>query len=109
VEFGESCFDLVILGNIVHSQGERNSRDLLHRMHRALNHSGRIAIIDILPDEDRTGPQASLIVALAMLLDTEEGDLFTLSQFTPWLQEAGFTKIETSDIGSHSPLIIAYK
>ncbi|HSE41380.1 MAG TPA: methyltransferase [Acidobacteriota bacterium] len=109
VEFGESRFDVVILGNIVHSQGEKTSRELLHRVYRSLKDSGRVAIIDIVPDEDRTGPQASLIVALAMLLDSEEGDLFTLSEYTSWLREAGFHKIDTIDIGSHSPLIIGYK
>lgn len=109
VDFGESRFDLVILGNIIHSQGEKTSRDLLHRMYRSLKNTGRIVIIDIIPDEDRTGPQASLIVALAMLLDTEAGDLFTLSEYMQWLHEAGFVKIETIDIESHSPLIIGYK
>jgi hypothetical protein len=44
-----------------------------------------------------------------MLLDTEEGDLFTLSEYTQWLEQAGFVKIETAEIGSHSPMIIAYK
>jgi ubiquinone/menaquinone biosynthesis C-methylase UbiE len=109
VNFGESRFDLVILGNIVHSQGETHSRQLLHHVHRSLKEMGRIAIIDILPDEDRSGPQASLIVALAMLLDTEEGDLFTLSEYKQWLQKAGFGNIETEEIGSHSPLIIAHR
>jgi ubiquinone/menaquinone biosynthesis C-methylase UbiE len=108
VNFGESRFDLVILGNIVHSQGEAISRQLLQQMYRSLKNAGRIAIIDIIPNEDRTGPQASLIVALAMLLDTEKGDLFTLSEYREWLHDAGFVKIETIDIGSHSPLIIAH-
>lgn len=107
-DFGESRFDLVVLGNIVHSQGEKTSRELLQYIHRSLKTPGRIAIMDIIPDEDRSGPQASLIVALAMLLDTQEGDLFTLSEYTQWLHETGFVKIETTDIGSHSPLIIAH-
>jgi ubiquinone/menaquinone biosynthesis C-methylase UbiE len=109
VDFGESRFDLAILGNIVHSQGEKISRQLLHHINRSLKDDGRIAIIDIIPDEDRSGPQASLIVALAMLLDTGEGDLFTLSEYKQWLHEAGFVKIETIEIGSHSPLITAHK
>lgn len=109
VDFGQSRFDLAILGNIVHSEGERFSRDLLMRIHPALKDTGRIVIIDIIPDEQRTGPQASLLVALAMLLDTEEGDLFTLSEFKEWLTEAGYEGFETAGIGSHSPLIIARK
>ncbi|MCI0413064.1 methyltransferase domain-containing protein [bacterium] len=109
MDFGKSKFDLAILGNIVHSEGERFSRELLARMNRSLVDAGRIAIIDIIPEEERTGLQSSLIVALAMLLDTEEGDLFTLSEYKHWLNEAGFTRIETADISSHSPMIVAHK
>jgi ubiquinone/menaquinone biosynthesis C-methylase UbiE len=109
VEFGDGRFDLAILGNIVHSQGERFSRELLVRVHRSLKETGRIAIIDIIPDEERTAPQSSLIMALAMLLDTEEGDLFTLSEYTRWLHEAGFARIQTTNIDSHSPMILAFK
>ena len=107
--FGEGKFDLAILGNIVHSEGERFSRELFERMNGALKDRGRIAIIDIIPDEERTGPQSSLTVALAMLLDTEEGDLFTLAEYKDWLSQSGFTGIETADIGLHSPMVIAQK
>lgn len=109
IDFGGNCFDLAILGNIIHFEGEQSSKELLKRVYRSLKETGRIAIIDIIPDEQRTGPQSSLIVALAMLLDTEEGDLFTLQEYTHWLEETGFVRIHTAEIGSHSPLIIAHK
>lgn len=109
VDFGESRCDLAILGNIIHYEGERFSRELLERLNRSLRDKGRLAIIDIIPDEERTGPQSSLILALAMLLETEEGDLFTLLEYKNWLQEAGFARIETADISLHSPMIIAHK
>lgn len=109
IEFGQSDFDVAILGNIVHSEGERFSRELFRRIHHALTESGTLIIVDIIPDEERTGPQSSLFVALAMLMDTEEGDLFTLSEYRNWLADAGFTQIQTADIGLHSPMIIAHK
>jgi ubiquinone/menaquinone biosynthesis C-methylase UbiE len=109
LDFGEDRFDLAILGNIIHFLGEQSSRVLLKRVYRSLKGSGRIAIIDIIPHEDRTGPQSTLIMALAMLVDTEEGDLFTLSEYGQWLEESGFVKIEIAEIGSHSPMIIAHK
>jgi ubiquinone/menaquinone biosynthesis C-methylase UbiE len=109
VDFGKCRFDLAILGNILHSEGERFSRELLKRIQPALKDSGRIAIVEVIPNEERTGPQASLLLALAMLLDTEDGDLFTLNEYKHWLYEAGFEEPETAEIGSHSPLIIARK
>lgn len=109
VDFGENRFDLVILGNIVHSEGEASSRDLFKRLHRALRPGGRISVIDMIPNDERTGPPFPLFFALNMLINTEVGGTYTLSEYTDWLKDAGFARVETADIGSHSPLIIAHK
>ncbi len=105
-DFGEGRFDLAILGNIVHSEGERSSRELLGRLRRGLRSGGRVAIIDMVPDEARTGPPFALVFAVNMLVHTTEGDTFTLGEYTAWLKAAGFATVETADIGSHSPMII---
>jgi ubiquinone/menaquinone biosynthesis C-methylase UbiE len=109
VDFGEARFDLALLGNIVHSEGEPSSRDLLRRLHRALRPGGRVVIVDMIPNDERTGPPFALLFALNMLLNTEEGGTYTLAEYTEWLNEAGFGRVETADIGSHSPIIIGYK
>lgn len=109
VDFGEEKFDLALLGNIVHSEGERSSRTLFKRLHRALKAGGRIVIVDMVPNDERTGPPYALLFALNMLLNTEEGGTYTLAEYTSWLNEAGVGRVETADIGSHSPLIIGYR
>jgi ubiquinone/menaquinone biosynthesis C-methylase UbiE len=109
VDFGEDRFDLALLGNIVHSEGERSSRDLFRRLHRALSPGGRIVVIDMIANDERTGPPFPLLFALNMLLNTEEGGTYTLAEYTEWLNEAGFGRVETADIGSHSPLVIGFK
>jgi len=108
-DFGAARYDVAILGNIVHSEGERSSRDLFRRLYKALRPGGQIVIIDTIPNEARTGPPFPVFFALNMLLNTEEGDTYTLAEYTRWLQEAGFTRVETADIASHSPLIIGFK
>ena len=107
VDFGEARYDLALLGNIVHSEGERSSRDLFKRLHRALKPGGRLVVIDMIPNEDRTGPLFAVTFALNMFLHTEEGDTYTLGEYTEWLSEAGFGKVETTEIEFHSPLIVA--
>jgi ubiquinone/menaquinone biosynthesis C-methylase UbiE len=107
VEFGVSRYDLAILGNIVHSEGERSARGLFRRLRRALGPGGRVVIIDMIPNDDRTGPAFPVFFALNMLLNTECGDTYTLAEYKRWLKEAGFARVATKDIGSHSPLIIA--
>ncbi len=42
-----------------------------------------------------------------MLVNTDEGDTFTLAELRGWLEEAGFDRIETLDAPAPSPLIIA--
>ncbi|MDQ3918494.1 MAG: methyltransferase domain-containing protein, partial [Acidobacteriota bacterium] len=109
VDFGESQYDVALLGNILHSEGEESSRDLLRRLHRALRPGGRVVVIDMLPNDARTGPPYQLIFALNMLVNTERGDTYTLAEYTCWLNEAGFPRVETADIGSHSPAVIGQK
>jgi ubiquinone/menaquinone biosynthesis C-methylase UbiE len=109
VDFGEARYDIAILGNIVHSEGERSSRELFRRMARALKPGGLVAIADMTPNDGRTGPPFPVLFALNMLLHTAEGDTYTVAEYREWLHEAGFTEVETVDIGSHSPLITAKK
>jgi ubiquinone/menaquinone biosynthesis C-methylase UbiE len=109
VDLGSERFDVAMLGNIAHSEGERSTRDLFRRLHRALRPSGQVAIIDMVPNDQRTGPPYPLIFAVNMLVNTEFGDTYTLAEYRTWLTEAGFTRVETADIQLHSPLIIGTK
>jgi ubiquinone/menaquinone biosynthesis C-methylase UbiE len=109
VDFGESRYDVALLGNIVHSEGEESSRELFRRLRRALRPGGRVVVIDMLPNDARTGPPYQLIFALNMLVNTERGDTYTLAEYTRWLQEAGFPLVTTADIGSHSPAVVGQR
>jgi ubiquinone/menaquinone biosynthesis C-methylase UbiE len=109
VDLGEERYDLALLGNIVHSEGEESARDLFRRLHRALRPGGRLVVIDMLPNDDRSGPPYPVMFALNMLVNTEAGDTYTLAEYAKWLTDAGFSRIETADVGSHSPLVIGVK
>jgi ubiquinone/menaquinone biosynthesis C-methylase UbiE len=109
VDFGREQYDLALLGNIVHSEGEQSARNLLQRLHAALRPGGRVVVIDFLPDDDRSGPPFPVFFALNMLLHTEHGDTFSLADYTRWLAEAGFSLVETVEFGSHSPVVIGYR
>jgi len=57
----------------------------------------------------RTGPAYPVIFALNTRGNTEDGDTYTLGEYTRWLVEAGFTRVQTADIASHPLLIVAVK
>ncbi len=109
VDFGKNQFDVALLGNIVHSEGEKSSRKLFKQLHRALKPGGKIVVIDMIPNDERTGPLFPITFALNMLANTTDGDTYTLAEYTKWLKAAGFSRVETAEIGSHSPLVIGIK
>jgi SAM-dependent methyltransferase len=108
-KFPERSYDIAILGNIVHGEGEARTRDLFSRVHRALDSGGRLAIADMIPNDERTGPPFPLLFALNMLVNTDQGDTYTLAEYRKWLTGAGFGGVETLDVASHSPVIVATK
>lgn len=108
-QFPESSFDIVLLGNIVHGEGPEGVRDLFARTHRALVSGGRLVVVDMIPNDERSGPPFPLLFALNMLVNTDHGDTYTLPEYSQWLTAAGFTRVETLEIGLHSPTIVATK
>lgn len=105
--FEDNTYDLVILGNICHAEGADATREFLTRVQPAIRPNGKLAIVDMIPNEERTEPPFPLLFALQMLLHTTQGGTFTQSEYTRWLQEAGFKKVEAVDIRFHSPIIVA--
>jgi 3-hydroxy-5-methyl-1-naphthoate 3-O-methyltransferase len=108
VDFG-SGYDIVILGHILHSEGEGRSRKLLRKTAAALKSGGTIAIGEWLVNEARTEPLNSLMFAVQMLVNTEQGDTYSFSEIKSWLEEAGFKNARTLEAPGPSPLILATK
>ena len=109
VDFGEGAFEIAYLGHICHSEGAENTRKLFQRLHRALARGGKLVIADMLPDEDRREARFPLLFAVNMLVNTEEGDTFTLGEYQQWLAASGFGEICTLEVPAASPVILATK
>jgi len=110
VDFGRDSYDLAILGQILHGEGERRSKELLRRINDALVPGGSLLIAEFVPNDDRTGPAMVLLFGLNMLLHAPEGDVFTMREYREWLKQAGFSKFRTvRNPNAPSPLIFATK
>ncbi len=107
-DFGRG-HDLATLGQILHSEGRARSRELLGKAFRALAPGGTIAIAEFIANDDRSGPPLAMLFAVNMLVNTEEGDTFTVPEITQWLTEAGFVDVRTMEVPAPSPLILASK
>jgi ubiquinone/menaquinone biosynthesis C-methylase UbiE len=109
LDLGTDRYHLIILGNIVHSEGSRSSRDLIQRCGVSLRPGGKLAIIDFFPNEERTGPPQAILFALNMLLNTSEGDVFSVSEYNSWLRDAGLTEGSLLELDERSTVLLATK
>lgn len=109
VDFGKDRYDLVTLGHIIHSEGAEWGEKLIQKSYDALREGGTLLIAEMIPNDDRTGPLVPMIFGLNMLIHTEQGDVYTLKEYTEWLTKAGFKNVRTVDAPSPSPIILATK
>ena len=108
-DFGQHRYDLVILGHIIHSEGEPQGKELLRKSYAALRPGGKLLIAEYVPNDARTGPVMPLLFGLNMLLQTEAGAVFTLGEYREWLKTAGFHKVATVPVPPPSTVILATK
>jgi 2-polyprenyl-3-methyl-5-hydroxy-6-metoxy-1,4-benzoquinol methylase len=101
--------DVAVLGHILHTEGEKRSRQLLRKVFTSLAPGGTIAIAEWLVNEARTAPPPSLIFAVNMLVHSKEGDTFSFEEISSWLSEAGFREARLLEAPAVSPLILATK
>jgi predicted O-methyltransferase YrrM len=85
--------DLAWVSAIVHQNSRAQNRALFSKVFGALIPGGRIAIRDILMEEDRTRPVAGALFAVNMLAATEGGGTFTLGELREDLEMAGFAEV----------------
>jgi predicted O-methyltransferase YrrM len=85
--------DLAWVSAIVHQNSRAQNRALFTAVFQALTLGGRIAIRDILMEEDRTRPVAGALFAVNMLVATEGGGTFTFAELREDLTTAGFAEV----------------
>jgi 3-hydroxy-5-methyl-1-naphthoate 3-O-methyltransferase len=107
-DFGKD-HNIATLGHILHSEGERRSRELLKKTYHALAPGGTIAIAEFIANDDRTGPPNAMIFAVNMLVNTEDGDTFTFPEIKRWLTDSGFAQVRRLEAPGPSPLTLASK
>ncbi len=93
-------FDLAFLGNICHIFGERENSELFRKVAAVLKTDGKITIIDFVRG---TNPMAA-VFGVNMLVNTENGGVWTFAEYAEWLGEAGFSSPELNLVGGRQIL-----
>lgn len=109
LDFGEKRYDLVILGHVVHGEGREWGRRLIEKSAAALREKGMMLIAEYVPNDRRTGPATALLFGLNMIVNSPEGDVFTMREYREWLGAAGMKSVRTIKAPGPSPLILATK
>jgi cyclopropane fatty-acyl-phospholipid synthase-like methyltransferase len=107
-DFG-SGYDLAFVSNIIHMLSFDEIIKLFKKVRLCLNPNGRIVVKDFFVNENRTGPVFATQFALNMLLNTEEGNTYTLSEMQQAFKDSGFAWINSFDVGQHSTVIVGEK
>jgi predicted O-methyltransferase YrrM len=90
-ELGEG-YDVVLLTNIFHHFNKETCVHLMRRVHQALKPGGKAVTLEFVPNEDRVSPPTEAAFSMQMLLGTDEGDAYTLSEYQEMFHKAGFMR-----------------
>jgi ubiquinone/menaquinone biosynthesis C-methylase UbiE len=108
-DFGREAYDLIILGHIIHSEGEQHGKELLRKSFAALRPGGKLLIAEYVPNDARTGPAMPLLFGLNMLLQTDAGAVFTFREYRDWLKAMGFRAVTTLPVPPPTTVIVGTK
>jgi 3-hydroxy-5-methyl-1-naphthoate 3-O-methyltransferase len=87
-------YDAALVSGLLHREPPMTCRDLLARLHRALEPGAVIYLVDVMRDATRVGPPFAALFALNMLLTSERGGCHADVDHVEWLEATGFTDIE---------------
>ena len=88
-------YDLVLASNFCRFESPQGNQKLFAKAHSALKAGGILVVNDFVPNEERTEPTFALRFSVYTLTHTPQGECWTLSQYSDWLEKAGFRSIET--------------
>jgi len=103
MDYGESKFDAVLLGQITYYWTPDQNKFVLRKVYRALTPGGLVVLHVPTADEERCRSEA-LISAAAILVFSEHAEVYTFSEYKSMLEESGF-----SHVTKHSELLVSAK
>ena len=101
--------DLIVLGWILHDWDDASAQVLLKRCFDALPSDGEILILDMVLNDDRSGPVFPALMSLNMLVATVSGRERTSSEFFGLLESAGFVEPRVERLHAPRDAILARK
>ncbi len=96
-------FDIFWLSNVIHIYSAEENIQILKKLRKALTPGGRVFIQDtFLQDKHGLRPLETNLFAVTMLLFTETGNTYSITEVQRWLTAAGFKKPQRLQMKKHT-------
>jgi SAM-dependent methyltransferase len=86
-------YDAVLMSDILHYQGLEANAHLVKQAFHHLKPGGRLIIKDRFLDESGTSPAWATAFAVHILVNTEQGRCFKVTEAIDWMTKAGFQSV----------------
>lgn len=101
--------DVVIMGNVLHDWNPEQRRMLVEKAFHAVSSGGALLVYDQMLNDDPDHQVEKLIRSLHMLLITEGGSEYPVSELRINALAAGFTSVTDQPLGDYDTLMICRK
>lgn len=101
--------DLITMCNVLHDWGVEDKKMLIQKAYDALPENGTFVVVENVIDNDRNKNAFGLMMSLNMLIETDKGFDYSLSDFEGWAKEIGFKKISLMPLTGPTSAIVAIK
>ena len=101
--------DVLLMGHVLTNWNLEEKRLLISKAYAALSPGGALLVYDPLIDEDRSSNAFGLLMSLNMLLVTSGGFVYTGSECSSWMREAGFHDIRIEELTATESMVVGIK
>ena len=104
--------DAAVIANFLHDFSPERAATILGRVAEALPSGGRLIVMEIAPEDDRSGPPLPAVFTVTMIVNTEGGIAYTHAELREMIERAGFAfdrehrlgeRYVTTAIEAHKP------
>ena len=88
-ELPNDC-DAAVIANMLHDFSPERAGSVLERVAMALPSGGKLVVMEIAPDDDRSGPVLPAVFTVTMIVNTEGGVAHTRAELKAMIEAAGF-------------------
>ncbi len=82
--------DAAVIANLLHDFSPERAAAILGRVADELPAGGRLLVMEIAPEDDRSGPPLPAVFTVTMIVNTEGGMAYTRAELRTMIEHAGF-------------------